>query len=100
MYTGINLVRPRPSAMLFSDSLSFEEIQTLDEMYKYHPLLPRIRAHARLSSHNGFELSHIASFRMFDIAINASNTFSQITYYLNNHRQITLINLFWQNNSH
>lgn len=92
MYTGINLVRPRPSAMLFSDSLSFEEIQTLDEMYKYHPLLPRIRAHARLSSHNGFELSHIA--------ISASNTFSQITYYLNNHRQITLINLFWQNNSH
>jgi transposase len=48
--------------MLTVNSLSPEEIQTLEEMHKNHPChSPRIRAHAVLLSHTGFKLTEIAS---------------------------------------
>lgn len=48
--------------MLTVNSLSPEEIQTLEEMHKNHPChSPRIRAHAVLLSDTGFKLTEIAS---------------------------------------
>ena len=48
--------------MLTVNSLSPEEIQTLEEMHKNHPChSPRIRAHAVLLSNTGFKLTEIAS---------------------------------------
>ena len=48
--------------MLTVNSLSPEEIQTLEEMHKNHPChSPRIRAHAVLLSGTGFKLTEIAS---------------------------------------
>ena len=48
--------------MLTVNSLSPEEIQTLEEMHKNHPChSPRIRAHAVLLSATGFKLTEIAS---------------------------------------
>jgi transposase len=47
--------------MMIVNPLSFQEIQTLEEMHKNHPShTPRIRAHAILLSHAGFQLSMIA----------------------------------------
>ena len=47
--------------MIIVDPLSLQEIQTLEEMHGNHPShAPRIRAHAILLSHTGFQLSMIA----------------------------------------
>ena len=48
--------------MLNISPLSFEEVQTLEEMHKNHSYhRPRIRAHAILLSRRGFSVSDIAS---------------------------------------
>ena len=47
--------------MVIANPLSFQEIQTLEEMLKNYPShAPRIRAHAILLSHAGFPVSMIA----------------------------------------
>ena len=47
--------------MIIVNPLSLQEIQTLEEMHGNHPShAPRIRAHAILLSHTGFQLSMIA----------------------------------------
>ena len=47
--------------MVIANPLSFQEIQTLEEMHKNYPShAPRIRAHAILLSHAGFPVSMIA----------------------------------------
>lgn len=62
MRYDVNIINYLLKLMLHVDPLLVEEIRTLEDMNKNHPLhLPRIRAHAILLSHEGFKLSMIAS---------------------------------------
>jgi transposase len=53
--------------MKYVAPLRDDEIQTLHDMYRYHPARrARMRAHSLLLSHQGFSIPHIARFYQVD----------------------------------
>jgi hypothetical protein len=53
--------------MKFVKSLIEAEVRTLEELYKHYPdHRPRVRAHAILLSHRGFEINKITQIHLVD----------------------------------